>query len=297
MLKFTKLTSVFQSKILPADPLQSPLPPTWRANILRWFGQNIDIEDKRRAEEALNRARSELAGVTRVTTLNTLTASIAHEINQPLSGIITNASTGLRMLDSEPPNLDGARETTRRTIRDANRVSDVITRLRALFSRKEVNAEPLDLNETTREVIALSMSELVRNRVVLRQEFAEHLPIIKGDRVQLQQVVLNLLRNACDAMTPLEDRSRELLVKTELANGDVLLSVRDSGIGFDPGATDLLFESFYTTKKGGMGIGLSVSRSIIEAHQGRLWAKRNDGPGSTFGFCIPCNSDGALAKD
>ena len=162
------------------------------------------------AEEALNRARSELAHVARVTTLSALTASIAHEVNQPLSGIITNASTCLRMLDGDPPNVDGARETARRTIRDGNRASDVITRLRALFSKKEFTLEPLDLNEATREVIALSLSDLQRNRVILRSEFADDLPPVTGDRVQLQQVILNLVRNASDAMVGIDDRREQI---------------------------------------------------------------------------------------
>src|SRR5262249_9743050 len=169
-----------------------------------FIGAFQDITDSKLAEEALNRTRSELAHVARVTTLNALTASIAHEVNQPLSGIITNASTCLRMLDGDPPNVDGARETARRTIRDGNRASNVISRLRALFSKKEFTLEPLDLNEATREVVALSLSDLQRNRVMLRSEFAEDLPLVNGDRVQLQQVILNLLRNASDAMVDVD---------------------------------------------------------------------------------------------
>src|SRR6185369_14402794 len=165
-----------------------------------FIGALQDVTESKMAEEALDKARSELAHVARVTTLNALTASIAHEINQPLSGIITNASTCLRMLNGDPPNLDGARETVRRTLRDGNRASDVITRLRALFTKKEFTLEPLDLNEATREVITLSLSDLQRNRVVLHFELAEGLPPVIGDRIQLQQVALNLLRNASEAM-------------------------------------------------------------------------------------------------
>ncbi len=218
-----------------------------------------------------------------------MTASIAHEVNQPLSGIITNAGTCLRMLDADPPNVDGARETARRTIRDGNRASDVIARLRALFSKKEFTLEPLDLNEATREVIALSLSELQRNRVVLHSELADDLPTITGDRVQLQQVILNLLRNAVDAMVGVHDRPRLLLIRTEREDGDrVRVTVRDAGVGVDPQGMSKLFGAFYTTKSGGMGIGLFVSRSIIESHQGRLWAEPNDdGPGATFWFSIP----------
>jgi PAS domain S-box-containing protein len=241
------------------------------------------------AEEALNKARSELAHVARVTTLSALTASIAHEVNQPLSGIITNASTGLRMLDADPPNVEGARETVRRTLRDGNRASDVITRLRALYSKKEFTLELLDLNEASREVIALSLSELQQNRVVLHSELAGDLPHVTGDRIQLQQVILNLLRNASDAMVDVHDRPRLLLIRTEREDGDrVRVSVRDTGVGVDPQSLDSLFDPFHTTKSGGMGIGLFVSRSIIERHQGRLWAEPNDdGPGVTFSFSIP----------
>jgi PAS domain S-box-containing protein len=253
-----------------------------------FVGALQDVTESMVAEEALNRARSELAHVARVTTLSALTASIAHEVNQPLSGIITNASTCLRMLDADPPNVEGARETARRTIRDGNRASDVISRLRALFSRKEFSPESVDLNEATREVITLSRSELQRNRVVLQSELADDLPNVSGDRVQLQQVILNLLRNASDAMVDVHDRPRQLLVTTQRGDGDrVRLTVRDAGIGVDPQVMDKLFDAFYTTKSDGMGIGLSVSRSIIERHQGRLWAERNDGPGATFAFLVP----------
>jgi len=254
-----------------------------------FIGALQDVTENKVAEEALDRARSELAHVARITTLNALTASIAHEINQPLSGIITNTSTCLRMLNGDPPNIDGARETVRRTLRDGNRASDVITRLRALFSKKEFTLEVLDLNEATREVIALSLGDLQRNRVVLRSELAEDLSPVFGDRIQLQQVTLNLLRNASDAMLSVEDRPRQLVITTRREGNDhVRLSVQDAGIGVKTQDFERLFEAFYTTKSGGMGIGLSVSRSIIARHHGRLWAEANDGPGVTFSFSIPC---------
>ena len=257
--------------------------------LIEFTGTVIDVTERKRAEEELNRAHAEFAHVARVTTLNTLTASIAHELNQPLSGIITNASTCLRMLEGDPPNVDGARQTARRIIRDGNRASDVISRLRVLFSKKEFTLEPLDLNEATREAIALSLSDLQRNRVILRSELTEDLPPVIGDRIQLQQVILNLLRNACDAMVGVEDGPRHLLVRTQREEDDrVRMSVQDAGCGVNPQDVERLFEAFYTTKSGGMGIGLSLSRSIIERHQGRLWAKSNDGPGTTFSFSIPC---------
>ena len=247
-----------------------------------------DVTERRLAEEALNETRSELAHMSRVTTLSTLTASIAHEVNQPLSGIVTNASTCLRMLDANPPNLEGARETARRTIRDGNRASEVIARLRALFSKKNAIFEMFDLNEAVKEVIALSVSELQRNRVVLQLDLAVDLPSVSGDRIQIQQVILNLLRNGSDAMSTVDDNPRELLIKTECEDsGGVRLSVKDSGVGIDSEIEKRLFEAFYTTKGDGMGIGLSVSRSIVQQHQGRLWAIRNEGPGATFSFSIP----------
>ncbi|HXU38041.1 MAG TPA: PAS domain-containing protein [Blastocatellia bacterium] len=255
---------------------------------LEYIGAVQDVTQWRLSEEALGKARAELAHVTRVMSLGALTASIAHEVNQPLSGIITNASTSLRMLDADPPNVDGARETARRTIRDGHRASDVISRLRALFSRKDMATELVDLNEATREVITLALSELQRNRVIVKPELADELPIVAGDRVQLQQVILNLLRNASDAMSSVDDRPRLLLIRTEHdADCGVRLSVQDAGVGFEPESINKLFDSFYTTKSDGMGIGLSVSRSIIENHQGRLWATSNDGPGATFSFSIP----------
>ncbi len=264
---------------------------------MEYMGAVQDVTERRLSEEALGQLRSELVHMTRVTSLGTLTASIAHEVNQPLSGIITNANTCIRMLAADPPNIEGARETTRRTIRDGNRASEVITRLRELFSKKETVIEPVDLNEATREVIALSLSELQRNRVILKSELADDLPLLAGDRVQLQQVILNLLLNASDAMSGIEDRPRQLVIRTERDEGDcVRLTVQDAGVGFDPQAANRLFEAFYTTKNEGMGIGLSVSRSIIESHHGRLLATLNDGPGAAFSFSIPRRDDQTNTK-
>jgi signal transduction histidine kinase len=255
-----------------------------------FVGAVQDVTASKMAQEALNKAGAELAHVSRVTTLSTLTASIAHEINQPLSGIITNAGTCLLALDDVPPDVDGAREIARRMIRDGNRASEVITRLRALFSKKEFTLEPLDLNEATREVIALSANDLQRHRVILQSELADGLPIVAGDRIQLQQVMLNLLRNAADAMVDVHDRPRQLLIRTGHDDDErVRFTVRDVGVGLPPPRSHSVFDAFFTTKSSGMGIGLFVSRSIIERHQGRLWAEPNDGgPGATFSFSIPC---------
>jgi signal transduction histidine kinase len=259
---------------------------------LEYIAAVQDITAGRTSEEALAKARSELARVARVSSLGVLTASIAHEVNQPLSGIITNAGTCLRMLDATPPNLEGARETARRTIRDGNRASDVITRLRTLFSKGGLTLELLDLNEATREVVALSASDLEQSGVTVRLELADDLPTITGDRIQLQQVILNLIRNASDAMADVNDRPRRLVIRTERDDGDrVRVSVRDAGVGVDLQDMTKLLDAFYTTKRDGMGIGLSVSRSIIERHHGRLWAQPNDGPGVTFAFSVPVDPE------
>jgi PAS domain S-box-containing protein len=262
------------------------------SGVVELIGAVTDITPAKKAEESLRRAQAELAHVNRLTAMGALTASIAHEVNQPLSGIVTNASTCLRMLDANPPNLEGARETARRTIRDGNRASEVITRLRALFSKKGATFESFDLNEAAKEVIALSVSELQRNRVILLLDLATDLPTVFGDRVQIQQVILNLIRNSSDAMSGIEDRPRELLIKTSREEMDaVQVSVNDAGVGVDPEIEEKIFEAFHTTKGDGMGIGLSVSRSIIESHQGRLWATRKEGPGATFIFSIPCSTN------
>jgi len=264
---------------------------------LEYIGAVQDVTQRRLSEEALANARSELVHAARVASLGALTASITHEVSQPLSGIINNANTCLRMLTADPPNVEGARETVRRTVRDGNRASDVITRLRALFAKKDPNAEMVDLNEATREVISLSLSDFQRKRVILRTELAENLPPVIGDRVQLQQVILNLFLNASDAMSNVDDRPRQLLIRTEQEEENrVRLSVQDTGVGFELQGVDRLFEAFYTTKSRGMGIGLSISRSIIESHRGRLWAVPNDGPGATFSFSVPSRSESEMGR-
>jgi PAS domain S-box-containing protein len=256
--------------------------------IVKWHGACVDLHDWKTAQDELRETQAELAHITRVMTMGQLTASIAHELNQPLSGIMTNAGTGLRMLNADPPNVDGARETARRTIRDANRASEVITRLRALFAKRTTASELVDLNTAVQEVIALSSNELQRSEVSFRVNLTENLPYTMGDRVQLQQVILNFILNGAEAMGAVVGRPKELLISTGIdAAGHVRVSVKDSGVGFDPSLAEKLFSPFYTTKSNGMGIGLSVSRTIVENHQGRLWAEANDGPGATFSFSVP----------
>jgi PAS domain S-box-containing protein len=255
-----------------------------------------DLTESKRLQDEQRRyheIKLELAHANRSATIAQLSASIAHELNQPLTGIITNCSTCQGMLSADPPNIDGAREAVRRTMRDGQRAADVISRLRALFNRKTPVSEAVDLNEATREVIALSQGDFQKSQVILRTELADDLQSVAADRVQLQQVILNLLRNAMDAMSTVDSRPRELLVRTERDAGDrVRLSVIDAGIGFDPQAKDKLFDAFYSTKDDGMGVGLSVSRSIIQNHQGQLWAVLNEGPGATFSFAVPCQDAG-----
>ncbi len=195
------------------------------------------------------------------------------------------------MLTANPPNLGGALETARRTIRDTNRAAEVVTRLRALFSGKIARSPNVDLNKLASEVLTLLSSDLQRNRVFVQTRFAQDLPTITADRIQLQQVILNLVRNACDAMSNVDERKRQAVIHTAREGHErVRLSVEDCGIGFEADTAERLFEAFYTTKNSGMGIGLSLSRSIIESHYGRLWAERRDGGGATFTFSIPIAS-------
>ncbi len=255
---------------------------------LEYFGGAQDITQRNLADEALNKARTELAHMARVTSLGALTASIAHEVNQPLFGITTNAGTCLRMLTADFPDLDGARETVRRTIRDANRAAEIISRLRALFSKKETLTETVNLNEASREIISLLMNELKNSRVILKLELADHLPTVDGDRIQLQQVLLNLIRNAADAMCNVDDRARHLVMRTARADPDgVLVAIQDSGPGIDPANLERVFDAFFTTKTDGLGIGLSVSRTIVETHGGKLWATTAVPQGAIFQFTLP----------
>jgi hypothetical protein len=263
-------------------------------NLVEFIGASMDMTEHwqatselHQASEALHELQMTMSRAVQVATVGELAASIAHEVNQPLSGIVTNASTCVRMLDADPPNIDGARETARRTIRDGNRAADVIARLRALFSKREFTLEPLDLNDATREVIALYSNDLQRNRVIVESQLADDLPEVNGDRIQIQQVILNLLHNASDAMADVSDRPRDLVIRTEREGDRVRVAVRDAGVGIDQDHIDKLFDPFYSTKSSGMGIGLSISRSIVEKHNGHIWATRNEGPGATFAFTIP----------
>ena len=248
---------------------------------------NRDITERKVAEEAVRKAQAELTHVARVTTLGEMAASIAHEVDQPLSGVVINANACLRFLAGAPPNLDEVRDGLQAIARDGRRASDVIARIRALARRTATEKEPLDINEVIRDVVALAEAEARRTRARLRTELATDLPRVLGDRVQLQQVVLNLLLNGLDAMHAVVGRPREMLISTQREATDrVRVAVQDSGSGIDPQLASRVFEAFYTTKRSGLGMGLSISRTIVEQHGGRLWVVPNDGPGTTFQFTV-----------
>jgi PAS domain S-box-containing protein len=258
----------------------------------------LDLTEQKRAQErlrasehSLQQAQAELAHVNRVTAMGQLTASISHEVMQPIAAGITNARTALRCLGSQPPELDEVRQALGRIVKEGNRAADVIDRIRALIKKAPPRKDELKVNEVVLEVIALTHAEVVKHGVSVETELTEGLPLIQGDRIQLQQVIVNLIINAIEAMGGVVKGSRALLISTgQEASGGVLASVRDSGPGLDVEGVDHLFDAFYTTKPGGMGMGLSICRSIIEAHRGRIWASRNVGPGATFQFTLPVAS-------
>ena len=260
--------------------------------LVEYFGTVMDITERKRAEEALHEAQAELAHVTRVTTMTALTASIAHEVNQPLGAIVTNANAALRWLARQPPELDEARETLERIARDGHRAGEVIRRVRALLRKTTSFRERVDLNNLVQDTIALVQGEVRRQRILLRTALAPDLPPVVGDRVQVQQVLLNLVLNGIEAMKEVAERPRELVISSgrEASNG-VRVAVRDAGVGLAPQNVERVFEAFYTTKPDGMGIGLAICRSIIEAHGGRLWASANEPHGAMFQFTLPAEPD------
>jgi C4-dicarboxylate-specific signal transduction histidine kinase len=244
------------------------------------------------ASEALRELQMELAHVNRVTAMGQLAASITHEISQPISATVANASAGLRWLDARPPDLEEVRQALRRIVKDGNRAGEISGRIRALIRKAPPQKASFEINEAILDVLVLTRGEVLKNSVSVQTELAEGLPSIEGDRVQLQQVVLNLIINAVEAMSGVSEDARALVIGTEKhASGAVTVAVRDSGQGFDPGSSDRIFDAFYTTKRGGMGMGLSICRSIVEAHGGRIWASRPQGRGAIFEFTIPARSE------
>ena len=259
-------------------------------NILRFVGTSTDVHDWRQAQEALRNTQTEFAHMTRVMTMGELTASIAHEVNQPLGAIVTSAAAGARWLATKPPQMDKARRALERIANDGKRAAEVIRRIRALMKRQAPRKEWLDINETILEVIALAQYQLRRSEILVETRLGHDLPLVRCDRVQLQQVLLNLIINAIEAMSGIKERPRELTIVSASDGPDtVSVEVRDSGTGLDPEHAPHLFEPFYTTKAEGLGIGLSISRSILEAHGGRLSAAANAPHGTVFLFSLPVN--------
>jgi C4-dicarboxylate-specific signal transduction histidine kinase len=247
-----------------------------------------EIIERKRAEESLRQAQADLAHVSRVTTMGELVASIAHEVNQPLGAIVTNGHACVRLLSREVPDLDKSREVIGRMISDGMRASEVIKRIRELLHKSPLEKTPLNINEIVQEVIALVSSDVLRSRVKLLADLAADLPQVIGDRVQLQQVILNLILNAKDAMSAVQTRPRELLITSRKGkSGEVVVAVRDSGKGLDRKDAERIFDPFFSTKPEGMGLGLSISRTIIEDHHGTLWATPNEDKGATIQFALP----------
>ena len=253
----------------------------------------LDLTDRKRAERAYTQVQMELAHANRVATMGQLSASIAHEISQPIGAALSYANAASHWLDAQPPNLEEVRRSLGFIVESGVRASEVIDRIRALVKKAPPRKDRLEINEAILQVIALAQNEMANNGISVRTQLAEALPAIQGDRVRLQQVILNLLINAAEAMSGISEGPRELLISTAMTDSEgVLVAVRDSGPGLAPESVDRLFESFYTTKPGGLGMGLSICRSIIEAHQGRLWATANTPHGAVFQFTLPSYSYG-----
>ena len=258
-----------------------------QGHIVRWYFLLTDIDDRRRAEEALRQAQGDLARINRVTTMGELAASLAHEVSQPISGAMTNANVCLRSLERDQPDLDMARKAVTKIARDAQRAAEIIGRIRSQFEKSALNREVLDVNEINRETVALLRDQAVRYNISVLTELAADLPPIVGDRVQLQQVAMNLIVNSIEAMKDV-DGTRELAIQSQLAeNEQILLTFSDTGIGLPPQLAEQIFDPFFTTKPNGTGMGLRISRSIIESHGGRLWAESATGRGATFRLTLP----------
>ena len=263
-------------------------------SLAEYIGTIMDVTERKQAEEALRQAQAEVAHATRVTTLGELTATIAHEVNQPLAGVVSSGNACLRWLAGQPPNIENARQSVDRIIRDANRASEVVGRVRSLAKKTAPEKMWLNINETVLETLGLTRMEAAQNRASLMTQFSDDLPLVWADRIQVQQVILNLIINAIEAVSAAGNAQRDVFVTTakDESNG-VLLTIRDTGTGVDPAKFEHIFGAFYTTKREGMGMGLAVSRSIIEAHGGRLWATPNEPRGAVFQFKLPAGREEA----
>jgi C4-dicarboxylate-specific signal transduction histidine kinase len=260
-------------------------------DLAQFVGSSTDITQRKLAEEALRQAQADLAHVSRMTTIGELTASLAHEVNQPISAAVIDANTCLRWLTRDQPDLEEAREAASRMARDATRAADIVSRIRLLFKKASPQWERVDLNEVIQEMIVLLRGEAKRYAIFVRTELASDLPEVMGDRVQLQQVLMNLLLNGIDAMKD-TDTTRELLIHSHPAkNEQVMVSVSDTGVGLPPQQAEQIFNAFFTTKSYGTGMGLRISRSIIESHGGRLWAANNSPRGASFCFTLPTKAE------
>ena len=258
---------------------------------------SASVSKRKRADEALRQTQADLAYMQRVTTMGELAASISHEVMQPLGAAVTNSQTALRSLDAQPPDLDGVRQALGRALKDGWRATEIIGRIRNLIKKEPLRKDALEVNEAIVELIPLTRGEVMKNNVSVQMQLAEGLPLIQGDRVQLQQVMLNLIINAVEAMRGVSEGSRALLIRTgKDAPDNVLVAVQDSGPGLNPESFERLFDSFYTTKPGGMGMGLSICRSIVEAHGGRIWATPNAGPGITVQLTLPISGQATASR-
>ncbi len=281
---FSAKDGTYRWHLQQAVPLRDP-----EGKVIQFVGTTTDIDDQKRIEDALRRAQGDLARINRVTTMGELAASLAHELAQPIGGAMTNANACLRWLARDDPNLDAVHVAVTRIVRDSKRAGEIIGRIRLQFQRRAQPPEVINVNEIHRETIALLRGEAVRHNILVRTDLAADLPRILGDRVELQQVVMNLVINSIEAMKDV-DGKRELIIKSQRAeNNHILVSVSDTGIGFPPQLAEQIFDPFFTTKLHGTGMGLRISRSIIESHGGRLWASASAGRGATLQFTLPAS--------